>query len=93
MRLVSYLIGAGIVALAIVIEGLVLSCLWDWFMMPLGLPAISVAHAVGIAALSGVLTSQYIPKAQEDDAGKRLLYCFGSPLMLFVVGWFAKLCM
>ena len=32
-------------------SGFVLSCMWLWFMTPLGLPVINIAHAVGLICI------------------------------------------
>ena len=36
------------------LTGMVLSDLWLWFMVPLGVPAIGVAHACGITTIPGI---------------------------------------
>lgn len=39
------------IPLSVILNGVVLALLWRWFMEPLGLPAISAGHALGIATL------------------------------------------
>jgi len=34
-----------------ILAGVVLSDLWEWFIHPLGVPAIGIAHAMGIAVI------------------------------------------
>lgn len=34
----------------------VMTRLWGWFVVPLGLPAIGIAHAIGLSLLFGVVT-------------------------------------
>jgi len=50
---------AGIMVVSCLLRGWVLSILWRWFMVPtLGLPALSVPQAIGIALVVGMLTHQ-----------------------------------
>jgi len=56
----------GMTALAVVINGYVLSILWVWFLVPFGLPAISVAHSIGVAMVTSWLTYQHRASTQED---------------------------
>lgn len=56
----------GVMALGVIINGYVLSILWVWFLVPLGLPILSVAHAIGVAMVTSWLTYQYRPSTQED---------------------------
>lgn len=56
----------GVLALSVIINGYVLSILWVWFIVPLGLPVISVAHSIGLAMVTGWLTYQYTNKKEED---------------------------
>lgn len=44
------------VALLTMWQGYVLTVLWGWFIVPLGVPAIGVAHAVGFAAMLALRT-------------------------------------
>lgn len=73
-----------------VFEGFALKTLWAWFLVPLGLPAIGLAHAVGVAALIGLVTHQ-TPATNDDEHTARVLV-FGaiSPGGALVVGWIAK---
>lgn len=42
-----------------VLGAFVLVQLWAWFMLPLGVPAIGVAHAYGIGVIATFLTYVY----------------------------------
>lgn len=46
--------------------GLCLALMWKWFITPLGVPAISVIHAVGLCFIVGVLFGKKDPKAKTD---------------------------
>lgn len=50
--------------------GYVLSVLWGWFLVPLHLPAVTVAEAIGISLTIGMLTSK-IPEPQQEEEDNR----------------------
>lgn len=43
-----------------------LATLWRWFVVPLGLPTLGLAHAYGVAAL-GSLAVTYVPAFKDKD--------------------------
>ncbi len=47
-------------------EGFVFMTLWAWFVVPLGMPAIALAHAVGLAAMPGLF--HYARKKDDPPA-------------------------
>lgn len=59
------LVGLGFAVPMFVLEGLVLSMLWIWFMVPLGVPPIGIAHAVGLVALIGLVGPG--PRLRDDE--------------------------
>jgi hypothetical protein len=64
----------GLITAAILVHGFVLKLMWAWFLVPLGLPALGLAHACGLGLLARYLTWQRIPKSEEDeDANARRL--------------------
>ena len=56
-----------VIAFLAAIDGVVVVVLWGWFAVPLGLPTIGVAHAVGISALVALVVAAPVPKSAEDD--------------------------
>lgn len=64
-------IGKFVVSLAIVIFGVVyggwvLCLLWAWFIVPVfGMPALTVAHAVGLKLVAGYLTASFSEKETQ----------------------------
>ncbi|MDP1688621.1 MAG: hypothetical protein Q8L47_00620 [bacterium] len=74
-------------------NGLALKLLWGWFMVPIfGLPLISLAEAIGICLIVGFLTSQYIPKKDEEN-NEALIHSIASPVTAIVFGWIIHLFM
>lgn len=74
--------------------GFVTATLWGWFMVPLGVKAITYWHAVGLGALFGVFTgSRGLQK--EGEAGDIVLYglvmAAAIPAVCLAFGWLAKI--
>jgi len=83
-----------------VLAGFVLHNLWAWFMMPLGISAISIFHAMGIMSVFNVFTSGILltmvhnQQNKEEDPDKALWkvagLVFGSTagfLTIWLVGY------
>lgn len=84
----------GVLALSVIVNGYVLSILWVWFVVPLGLPVISVAHSIGLAMVTGWLTYQYQTNKKEEDNIKALtefaILFIVRPLAVLGVGYIVK---
>ena len=87
--LLAFLIAAGI-PLAIW-GGFVFSKLWEWFVVPLGLQPLGVAHAVGLMATGKML------RAKADDRMVDYAYLAEAaksgavaPLAILIIGWIAS---
>ena len=52
--------------------GWVFQLLWDWFVVPLGVAHISLAHALGLRILVGAVTT-HIPSEGENRSAQHLL--------------------
>jgi len=50
--------------LSMLVGGVGLAFLWKWFITPLGVPAISIIHAIGIALTVSFLTAVRDPKRE-----------------------------
>lgn len=55
---------------AIMLRGLVISYLWLWFMVPLGLMEITFVHGIGLALMVGLFLSGV---ATREDKGESTL--------------------
>ncbi len=59
------------------IEGVMLTYVWAWFMVPLGLPAIGWAHACGLAILVSLFTMRgggYDPRTNDEKLWDGLVW-------------------
>jgi len=97
MKIAAFLVAlAGILALvavAVIVNGYVLSVLWGWFIVttfearPLG-----VANAIGLACVVGYLTHQYRPKTTADKNDfeafvDSLVHIVTRPAVALLAGW------
>lgn len=74
-----------------VLGGIVVKLLWGWFIVPLGVPGLSLFHAMGIMLLVGFLTYRKADQEIElktkdklDEALARVLSLLGERIMLVV---------
>ena len=70
------------------LEGLVLSYLWEWFVVPLGMKSVSILHAVGLCVLLDFITYHYYDYKRSEEAGFAfsLSYVLIRPLVAITVG-------
>lgn len=81
------------------LAGWVIQNLWAWFALPFGLPALTLAHAVGVDLLVSFLainpTGLYAHKSLNNaEKGKNGLYMvYARPLFYLACGFVASLFM
>jgi hypothetical protein len=80
---------SSIVASAFVTQGLVLSKLWDWFIVPLNknIPTLTVVSAIGVTIVIGYLTSGRIISRTNDEEDDFFDSAIMHPLIVLFVGW------
>lgn len=85
-------IGFAAIAIGVPINGWVLSILWSWFLVPLGVPAVNTAHAIGIATIASLLCHQprKTPDDQAEAIGEIIGYYFFVPLFSLIMGAILK---
>lgn len=74
---------------ALMLDAWVLTVLWEWFAVPVGLPQITYATAMGLILLMSFLTHQYIPKEKND--WQPLVFLYVNPFVFLFFGWLVKL--
>lgn len=69
----------------------VLTILWGWFIVPLGVKALSVAHAYGFTLVTGLILSNRGVKENKDkdDWVGSILTWLLLPLVALFFGWIA----
>lgn len=70
------------------LEGLVLSYLWEWFVVPLGLKPVSTLHAIGICVLLDFITYHYYDYKKSEEVGlaASISYIIIRPIVAITVG-------
>lgn len=62
-----------IFTLSSILNGYVLSVLWGWFMVPIfHLPSLSLAQAIGVSIVVGMLTRKTAANGNKDEDMKKL---------------------
>lgn len=96
MIIVRFLLMIGVVSVLCVLNGAVLKTMWGWFLVPLGLPPINVAMAVGIGTIVTLLVYTPTPLNKDEDKDNTV-YLFIVSLVklciLLLVGWIAHKCL
>lgn len=77
------------IVVAIVLRAWVLTVLWGWFLVPLGIPEVSIPTAIGIALILGLFTQHL---AKEENKEKNIIAdigirAIGAPIVSLVLGW------
>jgi hypothetical protein len=79
----------------IIIRGALISKLWTWFLVPMGLQDISIAMAIGLSVLgqliSGSLPSFSKKKAEPADIVGAFIFALMLFGLMFLIGWLAHL--
>lgn len=90
----------GLVFFGVVIRGWALSTLWAWFLVPIGLPAIGIATALGISVIIGLFTVhlnndkiKVDKNSSSDMIGTIIAKAIGGPLVSVFIGWIITLFM
>lgn len=78
-------------AVAIINAGFAISILWEWFVVPLGVKAVGISHAVGLSATAFFLrgTQTEYDNLQKDHASN-IASMFLAPWLAVLVGYVAK---
>jgi hypothetical protein len=96
VKIIGAILALIFVILGAIWAGYVITLLWLWFMCPLGLPEISLAHAVGVDLLITFITQKLVfdkKEADEDEVWspiKQILkHLFVRPLFFLAAGYVA----
>lgn len=79
------------IAPVLIIHGYVISIMWGWFVVPLGVPAIGIAHAIGLAGMLGALN---VAKSSDKVEGRAMAWIMDMllirPAIILGIGWIVK---
>ncbi len=95
VTLLGYALATAIVvpvlALVAIYGGFVLYVLWGWFIVPLGVPQIGIAWAIGISTVFHLIApSQPLPKTDDEHVWQNVAYVLLKPFIALAIGWTAK---
>lgn len=91
----AFVAGLGILVflvLASVVRGFVLSIMWSWFLVPLGVPAISIPLAIGISMLVAMLTN-HDAQTNKRGIGEAISIALIGPFVVLALAWVVTLFM
>ena len=73
----------------LIFSGFTIMTMWEWYFVPLGLPEITIAHAIGIDILVTYLTTTdtKYDTGNKNDNLKRLVYIASYSLSILLMGW------
>lgn len=69
--------------------GYVLHILWAWFLVPIGLPAVTMVSAIGISITIKMIVAGLPNTKDNPDYQYLVIYSFIYPLMSLALGWIA----
>jgi len=88
------LFGLAMVPVIMLADAYVMRALWTWFVVPLGVPAIGMAHAYGINVLVSILTPKSYRK-RDDRPDNSVWYLIGvgfaTPAFAYAIGYVAHM--
>lgn len=65
--MLKFLGGLALAAIAILVGGFAVSTMWGWFIVPLGAPAMSLAHGYGLTLFVSLFTQPLLIQSQVKD--------------------------
>jgi len=74
-----------------VINGWAIAVMWGWFMIPLGMSAISTSHAVGLGALVSIWCHEGV--TDEELHPTQIIAAILRPFVALLIGLIAYHCM
>ena len=85
----AILIIIGLLFIAIPYYGWAIATLWEWFVVPLGMPSLSWPHAYGLSVLIGFVTI-ITPHETKGETLRQLILFFLKPVAAVFFGWVAR---
>jgi len=77
---------AAVCLVASVVDGFVAMHVWNWFMVPIGVPAVRLVHAIGIGLVVCVLTNHLQPRTLKN-LGETFSAIFIGPFVVLGIAW------
>lgn len=81
------LLGLGLWIFNVFYSSYVLTLLWSWFIVPLGVVNITIPWAIGLSCLAGMYKG--IPAQNEDSGWYELIMPVIATTLFLIIGFFA----
>lgn len=77
--------------IAVILRAWVLTVLWGWFLVPVGVFELSITTAIGVSIIVNLFT-QHLAKDSSDEKGKPgmingMIQAVFGPLIALLLGW------
>jgi hypothetical protein len=91
MKTLLVVIGAIVlVTLSCILNAWALSVLWGWFVVPLGVNALGIAHAFGVSLVASLLVRPHRDKTtNKEEYAAEIVKVILVPLMALLFGYIA----
>lgn len=90
--LIKFVVGSLLALVHMLFRGMVVRDLWYWFVVPLGLPVLSIAHAIGLSGMIFYITFAIREESKDDKTFfqsfiTNLIAAFILGLLAWGTGW------
>lgn len=85
----------GIIVIMSVIHGWVLTCLWEWFIIPtFHLDPLSIKMAIGLCLVVGMFRGNVSTSDKDDNTSPTVKLCIqlAGPFITLFIGWLVHSC-
>lgn len=89
ITLLAILVFVAFIGVMCLYHAWVIATLWAWFIVPLGVTKIGIAHAYGISTLITAVIGVRGLYAPEDKRQEALVASFLMPIIALFFGWIA----
>lgn len=76
-----------VILLMALLNGFVLKYLWGWFIVPLGVKQIGIAHAIGVSLIVGYLTRHIYKSEHEPEFWEQVIAGTVGALLILLIGY------
>ena len=88
-------IGLVLIPLLMVINGFTISCLWNWYLVPLGLKELGIIHAMGIGLFFAYVNFHSKEKSERKRETEEIVLELASihaarPAVVLLIGFLLK---